>query len=267
MHFTNACFDHLFQLLDIHPTQDISEEQLMSLTQFRGIYPMFPDSSKPKLSLIDTPVIGGKVIGGKVIGGKPDTKEVALSDKLYVFIEMNQIIQKNNVVWATVHELMNIGRINHVLISPNVVAVFDDEPGLMYITDNTNIPITIPYVLYPTSADHNNDKTTNIDTAKYAIIQHNPTNNDSSIDVLHLTRHKYGYYHMFSKLDLAHPDVVGRRYVVFADNTLYMIGTDAENDVLYTNTINERTFSSIYFIDSSGIPRWGVRSIDDCLRL
>jgi hypothetical protein len=157
------------------------------------------------------------------------------ADAVYVFFEIAPT-QANRFSgeWVTIHELMNTQMVLSVPIADHTVRLFSAEPELMYIKDADSVPVDIPAVLYCETEQSESDEV-----------------------LLRSTKHKYGYYYLFTDKFTEGK----RRYVVFVDHCLYLVGTDAENDELYQYANQELDFSTIYTSDSKqGV--WGVRSVD-----
>ena len=236
--FTSACYQKIFEIMAVEPTPDMTIEHIASLTQFRGIYTSNEDSK---------------------------------GDELYAFFEIspahadaltgsaNVGTTTGRMAWATIHEIANTQTIRDVPVAPATRLVFTLEPELMYIKNEIGIPVDIPFVLYATEMSAE---------GAFSLIL------NSSVFVPQF-EHPFGYYSFFSDYAPSVPATEGEpnpeksevghpisRYVVFADNVLYLVGTEEENKKTYAQTLSNMHFSGIYLQDATGTPRWGVRTVD-----
>jgi hypothetical protein len=68
---------------------------------------------------------------------------------IYVVFHANTDLIPKLKTWAILHEIINSQKIKNVPINPLLQSFFLENPELLYIKDQKNVPIDIPYLLYP----------------------------------------------------------------------------------------------------------------------
>jgi len=111
----NQCLQKVYEIINFKPTTSINETNIDKLVEFIGY-----------------------------------TKEV---DDIYVFIHLKkEVIPKagfSGYNWSVLHEIINTQKIKNVQIHSALQTFFMKNPSLLYIKNKLNIPIDIPYLLYP----------------------------------------------------------------------------------------------------------------------
>ena len=221
--FISDCKAEIYKTLYLVPDETTTPQNIHKAVQYKGFMTFDASAKESTNEQCNTSISG--------------------TDSVYVFFEIAPTqanrFSGDNMIWTTIHELMNTQMIQSVPVAEHVVRMFSSEPELMYIKDTNSVPVDIPAVLY-------------------CATEQSSSSSDKSDDVLlRLTKHKYGYYYLFTDKYTEQK----KRYVVFVNNCLYLVGTDAENDELYQYTNQELQFSTIYTLDSNQSV-WGVRSVD-----
>ena len=173
----------------------------------------------------------------------------------YAFFEISpahtdKMVASKHMTWATIHEIVNTQRVRAVPVSPATQAVFVLEPEFMYIKDEIGVPVDIPFVLY--ASRMSGDGSFFLEPKATVFVPQ--------------YEHPFGYYSFFSDYGDQNVETTVPRYIVFTDNILYLVGTEEENQKMYERTLANMHFSGIYFQDKTGVPRWGVRTVDAYMR-
>ena len=199
--------------------------------------------------------------------------------------------------WAILHEIINSQKIKNVPVNPLLQSFFLEHPELMYIKDQKNVPIDIPYLLYPLISEIPSPREPeqpkpleqqpkpeqeqpkpeqekggeppsffkkwfgigggSVIAYKSATI---PKDNQSLLP-RKINHPKYGFFYYFSNDILNESDIENiPRYVVFIVDCKYIVDPNIPLN-------EEDIYSSIYFQNEEKIPLWCVTSSDFFARI
>lgn len=165
-----------------------------------------------------------------------------------------------NMDWATMHEIINTNQLSGITINPFVSQWFLENPFLIYLKDNYNNHIEIPYTLYlyEKKEKKTEEKKTEEKDRKLSILKNRNQENELSSLLLSITHHPILKEIFLFSIEKTHKIEKEMRYVVFIVNTLFLL--DNEPDLpLYFNDKN-KIYSSIYYQDENETPIWGLNA-------
>ena len=180
---------------------------------------------------------------------------ITVNNDIYVFIyatqnklpeqSINKFGYKSKYVYATMHEIINTNQIFDIPINININILFNENPDLIYIRDSQEIPIDIPYIMYPiTNKEQDNNNNTNKEQYETKI--------GHSI-VIPKINGPYGSYYYFSN------DIINNQK--YENCSRYVI---LERMLIYKSC--KKDYYSIYYQykddQNNIIPIWGIRTVD-----
>ena len=237
-------FKHDTVVIDEDKDPYLEECKLKILTLFN----IFPDSNINKINNFFKKQIDYK-------GFYHNDSEQNTNELLIVF-EYKEEIEKistnltTSMYWATIHEIINTKQIINKQI-PLIYKWFLTFPELLYITDQRDTRIEIPFVLY--SLDKIDTEEVNNTNIEF----HSVTKKNNNLLPPFLFHPKLGMKYFFSTNYIeTESEMEIDRYVVFITKTLYILDNISEYKI---NNISN--YDSFYF-QQKNEPIWAVSSVD-----
>jgi len=124
----NACLNEVYKMFNFKPSANMNEEHIINSIQFIG-----------HIKNKDNEIYAIIHINNKEFNQK--------------FTKIDNIYSYN---WSVLHEIVNSQMIYNIQVHSLLQNFFLDYPELLYIKNKDNIPIDIPYLLYPLISNKDN---------------------------------------------------------------------------------------------------------------